>query len=315
MPLPNDGRPAPEVLLVEDDANVLHASRDVLARAGFAVNVATTGWEALKAIKAVPIELIISEITLADMDGNSLREKCMLHPESRDVPFLFIVPSNQPDLQVRALRAGVDDVVLRPFDPVVLVARAQAVLARRQAYMEIMRVDPLTRLLNRHSFESELEVELGRARRYDREGALALLDVDALSRVNDESGSPLGDLLLTCLSGVVLSSIRNVDLAGRYRGEKLVLYLPETPPEGAEILVRRIQEHLRSISVSIGGHQLSVTAGIIPAPLESRHGAELITLALALARRSKQQGPGGVALLGREFHLEDIGETQGSAAV
>lgn len=302
----NGPRHAPEVLLVEDDANLLHISRDYLARAGFSVSVASTGWEALKALKSLPADLIISEMNLSDVDGSSLREKCLVLPETREVPFLFIVPANQPDLQVRALRAGVDDVVLRPFDPIVLVARAQAVLARRQAYMEIVRVDPLTRLLNRHSFDAELEAELGRAQRYGRAGVLVLIDVDGFNKINDESGSALGDLMLTCLSGVVLSNIRNVDLAGRYRGEKLVLYLPETDLAGAEILAGRIQERLHHIADHVAGYPLSFTCGIIPAPMDGRNGAELTSLALAVARFSKLQGPGRISVLGKDILLDDI---------
>lgn len=296
----------PELLLVEDDASILHTSREYLSRAGFSVSVAASGWDALKALKLQPVDLIISELLLTDMDGSSLREKCLLNPETRDVPFLFIVPTEQPDVQVRALRTGVDDVISRPFDPIVLVARTQAVLARRQTYQELVRVDPLTRLLNRQSFDAELDAEIGRAKRYGRTGTLVLIDVDAFAKVNEESGVPLGDMMLASLSYVVLSNIRNIDLAGRYRGEKLVLYLPETPLEGAEFLAQRIQERLKNIADTVAGYPLTFTCGIVSAPLNGHTGDQLASLALRLARASKKTGPGKVSVLGRDFQEADL---------
>lgn len=307
----NAGRRAPEILLVEDDSNLLNISRDYLARAGFTVNVAASGWDALKTLKNLTVDLIISELLLADVDGSSLREKCLVQPETRDLPFLFIVPGGNPDIQVRALRTGVDDVVQKPFDPIVLVARAQAVLARRQAYEEIVRVDPLTRLLNRHSFGAELDNELSRAMRYGRTGSILMLDVDAFSQVNEESGVPLGDLLLTSLSFVVLSNIRNVDLAGRYRGEKLVLYLPETPVENAEHLAKRIQERLRQIADSVAGYPLTVTCAIVPAPQDGQSGEQISAMALEVARVSKTRGPGQVCILGRDIQPSELASAGG----
>lgn len=295
-----------ELLLVEDDASILHSAREYLSRAGFSVSVAASGWEALKALKLSPADLIISELLLTDMDGSSLREKCLLNPEVRDVPFLFIVPTEQPDVQVRALRTGVDDVISRPFDPIVLVARAQAVLARRQTYQELVRVDPLTRLLNRQSFDAELDAEISRAQRYGRTGTLVLIDVDSFNKVNEESGVPLGDMMLASLSYVVLSNIRNIDLAGRYRGEKLVLYLPETPIEGAEFLAHRIQERLIHIADTVAGYPLTFTCGIVQAPLNGHSGEQLATLALQVARTSKRQGPGKISVLGRDLSIEDL---------
>lgn len=299
-------RRAQEILLVEDDPNLLNVSRDYLARAGFKVSVASSGWDALKALKGFSADLIISELLLSDVDGSSLREKCLLQPDTRDVPFLFIVPGQQPDVQVRALRLGVDDVIEKPFDPIVLVARAQAVLARRQAYEEIVRVDPLTRLLNRSSFGSELENELARAKRYGRNGSIILIDVDAFAKVNEESGVPLGDLLLTSLSFVVLSNIRNIDLAGRYRGEKFLLYLPETPLEGAEILAQRIQERLSHIADNVAGYPLTLTCGIVAAPMNGHSGDQLATMAYSVARHSKTVAPGKVCVLGRDVMESDI---------
>ena len=254
------------VLLIEDDANTLHLMRDYLSRANFRVHSAADGWEALKRLKNLPVDVVVSEHGVADMDGARLREKCMMSPATRDIPFLFLVDGNQVDNHVRALRSGVDDCLVKPFDPVILVAHVQAVIERRRSYEEMVRVDPLTRLLNRPALEKDLAEELRRVSRYQRTASLVLLDIDSFTEVNAESGVAMGDLLLTCLSGVILTSIRVMDIAGRYQGGRFLLFLPETPSDGALILVRRIQEQLRTIANAVAGYDLTFSASLLSLP-------------------------------------------------
>ena len=286
------------VLVVEDDANALHVMRDHLARANFRVLVAANGWDALKQLKGGAVDLVVSELTIPDMDGSGLREKVMLNPETREIPFLFLVPDGHTDNLVTALRSGVDDCITKPCDPVVLVARVQAVLERRRAYEEMVRVDPLTRLLNRPSFGREVQDELNRIKRYDRFAALLMLDIDGFGHVNREGGVALGDLLLTCRSGVILSSKRNVDIAGRYRGERFVLCLPETPQEGAEVFAERIQERVAKIADSIAGMPITFTCGIAMAPEHGAETAELFDKLEATLHEAKAGGNAAIAVYG-----------------
>jgi len=282
------------VLLVEDDASRVNIIRDYLGRAGFHVNVVANGWEALKRIKLGHSDLIISEINVADMDGCSLREKCVLNPETRDTPFLFLVPEGKSDNQVRALRAGVDDCITVPFDPVVLVARVQAVLERRHAYDRLVRLDPLTRLLNRPTLEGELSTELQRVVRYGRFATMVLLDIENFEQVNTEAGTSMGDLLLTCLAGVILTNIRTIDLAGRFRGEKFLLYLPETDATGAETLTRRIQKQLAAIADTVAAYPLTIACGVVEAPAAGNDLPSLIKSLNEAVAEAKKQGKGGL---------------------
>lgn len=167
---------------------------------------------------------------------------------------------------MRALRAGIDDVITKPFDPIVLVARVQAVLERRVAYQQMMRVDPLTRMLNRPTLELELAEEISRLVRYNRHATLLLIDANQFSELNKESGDAMGDLMLTCFSGVILQNIRNVDIAGRYQGEKFMVFLPETVLEGAKILAQRIHEQLGKIADSVAAYPMSFTSALLHMP-------------------------------------------------
>ena len=254
------------VLVVEDDANTLNVIREFLDRAGFLVLSVPTGWDALRTLREKSVDAIIAEQTVSNVDGSSLREKCLLQPDTRDIPFLFLVPGNEPENQVRALRSGIDDVIPKPFDPIVLVARVQAVLERRVAFQQMVRVDPLTRMLNRPTLEMELSDEISRLVRYKRFASLLLIDADRFAEVNMESGEATGDLMLTCFSGIVLKNIRNVDIAGRYHGEKLMAFLPETPLEGCKIMASRMQEQLATIADSVAAYPMTFTCAMLSLP-------------------------------------------------
>ena len=254
------------VLVVEDDANILVVVREYLSRAGFQVLSAPSGWDALKVLREQAVDAIIAEQTVSQVDGSSLREKCVLKPETREIPFLFLVPGSQTENQVRALRSGIDDVITKPFDPIVLVARLQAVLERRIAYLQMVRVDPLTRMLNRPTLEIELTAEISRMVRYERNASMVLIDADHFAELNQESGDAMGDLMLTCFSGVILKNIRNVDIAGRYHGEKFLMLLPETPMDGCQILASRIQEQLSAVADSVAAYPMTFTCAMLHMP-------------------------------------------------
>jgi diguanylate cyclase (GGDEF)-like protein len=235
---------------------------------------------------------VVTEQTLPDMDASVLREKCIVQPRIRDIPFLFLVEGGKTELQVRALRSGVDDCVVTPVDPMVLAARVEAVIQRREAYDRLVRIDPLTRLLNRLTLESEVNQELQRLSRYHRIATMVLLDVDDFDRVNDTKGFSMGDLLLTCLAGLILSSIRAVDVAGRHRGEKFLVFLPETDLEGAQIFTKRIQQQLAAIATSVAEEPLTFSAGIVCAPKDGETFGVLSERAYAAMRVAKQDKPG-----------------------
>jgi diguanylate cyclase (GGDEF)-like protein len=263
------------VLVVEDDANTLHMIRDYLGRTGFSVRSAGNGWEAVKRAKDGPVDLIIVDLSVADLESCNLREKLALNPGTREIPFLYLVSQDRTDIIVRALRSGVDDCITKPFDPLVLVARVQAVLERRRVYEEMVRVDPLTRLLNRPTLERELHTELSRVERYRRPASLIMFDIDDFSMINSEGGSAMGDLMLTCISGVILSGLRTMDLAGRYHGEMFLVFLPETDEAGAEIVAARLQQRMSAVADAVAGYSLTVSCSIVCAPGD---GANLDTL-------------------------------------
>ena len=86
------------------------------------------------------------------------------------------------------------------------------------------------------------EMEIHRARRYDRPFTVIYIDLDDFKMVNDRFGHAMGDKLLRSLAQALHKKIRTTDLVARLGGDEFGILLPETGPEVAELIVRRLQD-------------------------------------------------------------------------
>jgi diguanylate cyclase (GGDEF)-like protein len=101
--------------------------------------------------------------------------------------------------------------------------------------------DALTGLYNRRSFDDRAVQEIARTKRFGRELALAIADIDFFKDYNDHVGHPTGDRALATIGTIIRKSIRETDLAFRYGGEELAIILPETTAESATSVAERIR--------------------------------------------------------------------------
>lgn len=101
--------------------------------------------------------------------------------------------------------------------------------------------DPLTGLYNRRFFNDFFEKELNRSIRYSHRLALVVFDLHRFKEVNDRYGHPQGDLLLQMAASTLRKSLRTSDYAFRIGGDEFALLLPQSDPEQAAALSRRLR--------------------------------------------------------------------------
>ena len=118
---------ARRVLVCDDEPQILRALRVVLREAGFDVVPAETAREALDRAAVEPPEAAIIDLVLPDGDGV---EVCRALREWSRMPIIVLSAVGDEEEKVRALEAGADDYVVKPFAPRELVARLQATLRR-----------------------------------------------------------------------------------------------------------------------------------------------------------------------------------------
>ena len=120
-------QPRPRILVVDDEQQILRALRVILREAGFEALPASTGEEALDVAAIQPPDAAIVDLLLPDMDGVEL---CRRLREWTQMPLIVLSAVGDEEAKVRALAAGADDYVTKPFGPRELVARLQANLRR-----------------------------------------------------------------------------------------------------------------------------------------------------------------------------------------
>ncbi|MCX6645660.1 MAG: GGDEF domain-containing protein, partial [bacterium] len=132
-------------------------------------------------------------------------------------------------------------------------------------YEEVRRLsvtDPLTKLSNRRAFIQRLEEEFKRSVRYRTPLSMAICDLDDFKRINDRYGHQAGDLVLIEVSKILMDSVREVDLAGRWGGEEIALIFPQTKTDGAMIACERIRKKISELKVPFPGTVITVTMSI-----------------------------------------------------
>ncbi len=117
----------PRVLVCDDEHQILRALRVILRDAGFEALPASTAEEALDVAAVSHPDAAIIDLVLPDGDGIEL---CRRIREWSDVPLIVLSAIGDEDAKVRALAAGADDYVTKPFGPRELVARLNANLRR-----------------------------------------------------------------------------------------------------------------------------------------------------------------------------------------
>ncbi|UCF80500.1 MAG: diguanylate cyclase [Acidobacteriota bacterium] len=172
-------------------------------------------------------------------------------------------------------------------------------LAHKRTQELTMR-DDLTSAYNRRYFETYVEDEIRRARRFQAKVALIFLDLDNLRSVNDRYGHFMGSRALMEAAHRMLASVRSIDKVMRFGGDEFCIVLPETGVEGAFRVANRVRDRIRTepfLGDEIeGGVYLTASMGITTYPEHALTKEELIQRADEAMYNVKQKDKGGIAV-------------------
>lgn len=114
---------------------------------------------------------------------------------------------------------------------------------------QLSRVDPLTGLLNRRAFREYLDLEIGRAQRYNTPLSCVLFDIDHFKRVNDKRGHAAGDAVLIAMGELLRRLARQTDVSCRWGGEEFVVMLHQCDLLGAHIAAERLRKEIEQCQI------------------------------------------------------------------
>ncbi len=137
------------ILVVDDDPHIRELVRVFLEHDGFDVLEAGDGVEALSKLEAARADLVILDIMMPNMDGWEL---CRRLRQSGDFPLLILTAKGETSQKIKGFQLGTDDYLVKPFEPVELVARVKALLKRyRIASSQTVQAGDLE--MNRKTYE------------------------------------------------------------------------------------------------------------------------------------------------------------------
>jgi len=133
----------------------------------------------------------------------------------------------------------------------------------QQELAHMASADPLTGQLNRRAFLESLEREWHRAMRYKTELSLLMFDLDRFKSINDTYGHDTGDQVIRGFCELVRSSLRDIDVFGRWGGEEFIAALPHADLRSARSIAERIRETFSSRRFEAAGFKaFTVTVSI-----------------------------------------------------
>ncbi|MBC7574841.1 MAG: GGDEF domain-containing protein [Herminiimonas sp.] len=110
----------------------------------------------------------------------------------------------------------------------------------RAELAELIRVDPLTGVMNRRTLEEMLAAELQRSHRTGHPFCFAMLSIDHFKAINERFGTPAGDSVLKTFSGASIKLLRVLDRFGRLEGDRFGIVLPATWLDSGIIAMNRL---------------------------------------------------------------------------
>ena len=118
------------VLVIDDDPVILDLLRVNFEIEGFDVITATNGEESLERAMAVGPDVVISDIMMPKRDGLQLLDDLKSDPRTEDLPVILLSAKAQKSEVQEGLDLGADDYITKPFDPIKLIDRLNAVVSK-----------------------------------------------------------------------------------------------------------------------------------------------------------------------------------------
>jgi diguanylate cyclase (GGDEF)-like protein len=135
----------------------------------------------------------------------------------------------------------------------------------------VARIDVLTSLDNRRSFDEYFQVVYHNACRFRRSIGLLVIDIDLFKRYNDSYGHLAGDACLRRVANAIAGCARHpLDFIARYGGEEFVVVLPDTPPRGVAVVAERIRAAVEGLAIPHG----SAARGLVTLSIGIGYAAE-----------------------------------------
>jgi diguanylate cyclase (GGDEF)-like protein len=275
---------AESVLVVDDDPDVARFVEVNLRSAGYDVSVASDGEEALERALELRPDLVLLDVMMPKLDGFEVAQRLRRDPRTSSSSIIMLTAKALSADKVLGLSSGADDYIIKPFDPVELLARVKGTLRRAR---EMRALSPLTGLPG----NIRIQEEIRRLVSDDQPFAILYADLDHFKAYNDHYGFVRGDRGIQLLARLVTEIAHQVagpaGFVGHVGGDDFIMIVPpDVAEQAAEEMVKQFNDN-----VSLLYDRIDAERGYIE--VEDRRGAmiryPLLSISVGVASTSTRQ--------------------------
>lgn len=311
-----DARPGQANIMIVDD---VPENIEVLAAAlgdGYEAFFATSGDEAMELASRQPIDLILLDVMMPEVDGYEVCRLLKLDPALADIPVIFVTAKTDIEDEAKGFAVGGVDYITKPVRRLTVRARVKTHLelkAKRDALKALANVDGLDNIPDRQTFNQMLEHETKRAQLDGAPLSVLVAGVDAFDGIAEAEGRRGLRALLEQVAEQMLAAMTGpLDFCAHYSGAQFAVLLPRA--DAALAAARsaalidaiagrglRYGDRRKPLSMSVGG----VTADLgFMDPSARPRAQELLLAATRALEQAADTGPGQLAL--RRWEMEPI---------
>jgi diguanylate cyclase (GGDEF)-like protein len=245
------------VLVIDDQVEITDYYRLILENAGMQVATINDPKKILIEMVGFLPEIVLMDLYMPECSGRELAQMIRQQESYVGLPIVYLSSETDKGEQIKAMRAGGDDFLTKPIEPVYLVGAITNRIERARVLRSYMVRDSLTGLLNHTKTKEQLEVEVARSMRQDTNLVFAIIDIDKFKLVNDTYGHPTVDRVIKSLSRLLQQRLRKVDVIGRIGGEEFGVILVNTDGVNATKVLNQLREHFAEVVYQSGGTEFS----------------------------------------------------------
>jgi diguanylate cyclase len=232
-------------------------------------------WVAAMRLNVLPCVLIIVMLSMDNIAAGGLRlflRGVLAHLAGFAAGLVLLGFAFEPLSNMRTILACLPFLVVYPIVLGLATYRISQKLAVQTRELErLSRIDGLTGLLNRRSWEGLLVEEFARCRASGYASSLLLVDLDYFKRINDTRGHPAGDAVLQAFAAILREHFRDSDQIGRYGGEEFGVVLPGATLTEARTIAERFVATVRERARREGAAcPCTVSVGVAQCDLDMR---------------------------------------------
>lgn len=253
------------VLVVDDNEYIRRTIARLLQSEGAVVFQAGDGEAGLAILAEHEVDIVLTDYHMPIMDGIQFVEALRAQQEHEATPVLFVSASEYRHTTVRALDAGANDFIRKPFEGTELLARLRSFARLANLTKQLQKratTDELTGLLSRREAIARLDMLHTTARRYGTPFSCILIDIDHFKAVNDLYGHAAGDAVLRKIASAVRQSVREADFVCRVGGEEFLVLSQQTSLHDAAECGEKLRALIEAKVVRVDGNEIKRTISV-----------------------------------------------------